>query len=89
MSEKKEESKDTDIEKSEDLKENTEQSIAEKSLENQFKELNDKYLRLLAENQNLRKNHEQEKEDEDIDEVEDEDDENYEDDDYENDDDFS
>ena len=43
MSEKKEESKDTDIEKSEDLKENTEQSIAEKSLENQFKELNDKY----------------------------------------------
>ena len=63
MSEKKEESKDTDIEKSEDLKENTEQSIAEKSLENQFKELNDKYLRLLAENQNLRKNHEQEKED--------------------------
>ena len=63
MSEKKEESKDTDIEKSEDLKENTEQSIAEKSLENQFKELNDKYLRLLAENQNLRKNHEKEKED--------------------------
>ncbi len=34
-----------------------------KELEDQFNELNDKYLRLLAENQNLRKNHEQEKED--------------------------
>ena len=34
-----------------------------KDQENQFNELNDKYLRLLAENQNLRKNHEQEKED--------------------------
>ncbi len=35
----------------------------EKDLENQLNELNDKYLRLLAENQNLRKNHDQEKED--------------------------
>ena len=33
------------------------------NLETKFNEINDKYLRLLAENQNLRKNHEQEKED--------------------------
>ena len=33
------------------------------NIEDKFNELNDKYLRLLAENQNLRKNHEQEKED--------------------------
>ena len=33
------------------------------NIEVKFNELNDKYLRLLAENQNLRKNHEQEKED--------------------------
>ena len=35
----------------------------ENNIENKLSELNDKYLRLLAENQNLRKNHEQEKED--------------------------
>tara|TARA_B100001057_G_scaffold104678_1_gene102090 strand:- start:24 stop:572 length:549 start_codon:yes stop_codon:yes gene_type:complete len=63
MSEKKEEYKDADIKKSEDFTENTKQSRDEKNLENQFKDLNDKYLRLLAENQNLRKNHDQEKED--------------------------
>ena len=34
-----------------------------KVIENKLSELNDKYLRLLAENQNIRKNHEQEKED--------------------------
>ncbi len=35
----------------------------EDKLKNQITELNDKVLRLLAENQNLRKNHEKEKED--------------------------
>ena len=34
-----------------------------KQIEDKLNDLNDKYLRLLAENQNLRKNHEQEKED--------------------------
>ena len=34
-----------------------------KDLENELTELNNKYLRLLAENQNIRKNHDQEKED--------------------------
>jgi molecular chaperone GrpE len=33
------------------------------NIEDKLNDLNDKYLRLLAENQNLRKNHEQEKED--------------------------
>ena len=41
-----------------DAKENLEDNIKDK-----LNDLNDKYLRLLAENQNLRKNHEQEKED--------------------------
>ena len=35
----------------------------EDNIEDKLNDLNDKYLRLLAENQNLRKNHEQEKED--------------------------
>ena len=35
----------------------------EDNIEVKLNDLNDKYLRLLAENQNLRKNHEQEKED--------------------------
>jgi len=41
-----------------EVKENLEDNIEVK-----LNDLNDKYLRLLAENQNLRKNHEQEKED--------------------------
>tara|TARA_Y100001958_G_C21161335_1_gene495142 strand:- start:625 stop:1200 length:576 start_codon:yes stop_codon:yes gene_type:complete len=58
--------------KSENLTQNTEENKIEKAvkhnknsedLNNQLQELNDKYLRLLAENQNLRKNHDQEKED--------------------------
>jgi len=44
--------------KSEEDEENPENKI-----KNQIAELNDKILRLLAENQNLRKNHEKEKED--------------------------
>jgi len=51
-----ENSKDED--RSTDAKENLEDNIEDK-----LNDLNDKYLRLLAENQNLRKNHEQEKED--------------------------
>ena len=51
-----ENSKDKDH--STDAKENLEDNIEDK-----LNDLNDKYLRLLAENQNLRKNHEQEKED--------------------------
>ena len=51
-----ESSKDEDH--STEAKENLEDNIEVK-----FNDLNDKYLRLLAENQNLRKNHEQEKED--------------------------
>lgn len=39
------------------------QEQSENDFELKIKELNDKYLRLLAENENLRKNHEQEKED--------------------------
>ena len=35
----------------------------EDNIEDKLNDLNDKYLRLLAENQNIRKNHEQEKED--------------------------
>ena len=51
-----ENSKDEDhsTEAKENLKDN---------IEDKLNDLNDKYLRLLAENQNLRKNHEQEKED--------------------------
>ena len=49
-------SKDED--RSTEAKENLEDNIEVK-----LNDLNDKYLRLLAENQNLRKNHEQEKED--------------------------
>src|SRR6056300_393927 len=37
--------------------------VDEEKIKNQIAELNDKILRLLAENQNLRKNHEKEKED--------------------------
>ena len=72
MSENKEEFKGEDLSKSESTTPNTDQ-IKEKesadidqnkeSLDAKLKELNDKYLRLLAENQNLRKNHDQEKED--------------------------
>ena len=51
-----ENSKDEDH--STEAKENVEDNIEDK-----LNDLNDKYLRLLAENQNLRKNHEQEKED--------------------------
>jgi molecular chaperone GrpE len=51
-----ENSKDEDH--STEAKENLEDNIEDK-----LNDLNDKYLRLLAENQNLRKNHEQEKED--------------------------
>ena len=51
-----ENSKDEDH--STEAKENLENNIEDK-----LNDLNDKYLRLLAENQNLRKNHEQEKED--------------------------
>jgi len=51
-----ENSKDEDH--STEAKENLEDNIEVK-----LNDLNDKYLRLLAENQNLRKNHEQEKED--------------------------
>ena len=51
-----ENSKDEDH--STETKENLEDNIEVK-----LNDLNDKYLRLLAENQNLRKNHEQEKED--------------------------
>jgi len=39
------------------------EDASEDKLKNQITELNDKVLRLLAENQNLRKNHEKEKED--------------------------
>ena len=72
MSENKEEFKGEDLSKSESTTPNTDQikekESAEidknnKSSDAKLKELNDKYLRLLAENQNLRKNHDQEKED--------------------------
>ena len=72
MSENKEEFKGEDLSKSESTTPNTDQikekESAEidknnKSSDAKLKELNDKYLRLLAENQNLRKNHAQEKED--------------------------
>ena len=72
MSENKEEFKGEDSGESESSTQKSEQSKEKKSTENdkdnvsldaKLKELNDKYLRLLAENQNLRKNHDQEKED--------------------------
>tara|TARA_A100001388_G_C28646032_1_gene439540 strand:- start:158 stop:733 length:576 start_codon:yes stop_codon:yes gene_type:complete len=72
MSEKKEEFNGKDLSKSESTtpdseqtkeKESTEIDKDNESLDTKLKELNDKYLRLLAENQNLRKNHDQEKED--------------------------
>ena len=72
MSENKEEFKGEDLSKSESTTQNTEQTKEKESTEidknnespdAKLKELNDKYLRLLAENQNLRKNHDQEKED--------------------------
>ena len=72
MSDDKEEFKSEDFNKSEDITQKTEKTKEKKTTENdknsesldsQFKDLNDKYLRLLAENQNLRKNHDQEKED--------------------------
>tara|TARA_B100000941_G_scaffold252659_1_gene199884 strand:- start:783 stop:1358 length:576 start_codon:yes stop_codon:yes gene_type:complete len=72
MSENKEKFKSEDSSKSENTSQNTKITTEEKatesevgtdSLNTQFEELNDKYLRLLAENQNLRKNHDQEKED--------------------------
>ena len=53
-----ENSKDEDRSTEAEAKENLEDNIEVK-----LNDLNDKYLRLLAENQNLRKNHEQEKED--------------------------
>ena len=67
MSDNKEEIEDKEIDKSESSDQITDvdNKNNEKSDDTgkQFKELNDRYLRLLAENQNLRKNHEQEKED--------------------------
>ena len=72
MSDNKEEFKGEDLSKSESTTQNTEQTKEKESTEidknnespdAKLKELNDKYLRLLAENQNLRKNHDQEKED--------------------------
>ena len=74
MSENKEEFKSEDLSKSESTTPNSEQTKEKMSteigkdkdnvtLDAKLKELNDKYLRLLAENQNLRKNHDQEKED--------------------------
>ena len=55
-----ENAQDTDLEKD---TENSNENNLKDNIENKLSELNDKYLRLLAENQNLRKNHEQEKED--------------------------
>lgn len=72
MSDIKDEFKGEDLSKSESATQNTEQTKEKESaeidknnesLDAKLKELNDKYLRLLAENQNLRKNHDQEKED--------------------------
>jgi molecular chaperone GrpE len=47
----------------ENLNENISKKEDENNLEDKVRELNEKYLRLLAENENLRKNHQQEKED--------------------------
>jgi molecular chaperone GrpE len=55
-----ENTQDTDLEKETG---NSNEDNLKDNIENKLSELNDKYLRLLAENQNLRKNHEQEKED--------------------------
>ena len=72
MSDIKDEFKGEDLSKSESATQNTEQTKEKESaeidknnesLDAKLKGLNDKYLRLLAENQNLRKNHDQEKED--------------------------
>ena len=72
MIENNEEFKGEDLGESESSTQKSEQSKEKNSTENdkdnvsldaKLKELNDKYLRLLAENQNLRKNHDQEKED--------------------------
>ena len=51
-----------DADRSAETEENNTKNLQD-NIEDKFNELNDKYLRLLAENQNLRKNHEQEKED--------------------------
>ena len=51
-----------DADRSTETEENNTENLQD-NIEDKFNELNDKYLRLLAENQNLRKNHEQEKED--------------------------
>ena len=48
--------------KDEDHSTEAEENLGD-NIEDKLNDLNDKYLRLLAENQNLRKNHEQEKED--------------------------
>lgn len=72
MTDKKMESKkkEPDIKKEDDAQNNKDQIEINnknldkvKDLENELTELNNKYLRLLAENQNIRKNHDQEKED--------------------------
>ncbi|MBL60638.1 MAG: nucleotide exchange factor GrpE [Candidatus Pelagibacter sp.] len=62
--------KEPDIKKEDDAQNNKDQIEINnknldkvKDLENELTELNNKYLRLLAENQNIRKNHDQEKED--------------------------
>ena len=51
-----------DADHSTETEENNTENLQD-NIEDKFNELNNKYLRLLAENQNLRKNHEQEKED--------------------------
>tara|TARA_B100000963_G_scaffold209854_1_gene182802 strand:+ start:24208 stop:24783 length:576 start_codon:yes stop_codon:yes gene_type:complete len=72
MSENKEKFEKENLSKSGNITQKTEETTEKKTdvtneksdiLNTQLKELNDKYLRLLAENQNLRKNHDQEKED--------------------------
>ena len=64
MSDNKDEIKKENQNKVEENNEDQDHSTeAKENLEDKLNDLNDKYLRLLAENQNLRKNHEQEKED--------------------------
>ena len=60
-----EEKSETAIENAETSNELNQQTLEDpqEKLEKTISELNDKILRLLAENQNLRKNHEKEKED--------------------------
>ena len=60
-----EEKSDTAVENAETSNELNQQTLEDpqEKLEKTISELNDKILRLLAENQNLRKNHEKEKED--------------------------